>query len=345
MRPKDRASAIGLLPRMEARPRKDGLTTYRYHPVGAKPIKLGTDKMEACRKVLAMNGEGDSRGTVDDLWARYKDSSDWKALAPRTRLDYADYSVELLKRMGKVHASLIRPADVARYLRKERSEAPIRANREMALLSNLMNLAIEAGELEVNPCKQVRRNKERPRTMAPDPADFARFLDWIAKQSPQRQMVGMMAEYAALVGSRRMEFLQLSRPQIDREAGVIRVQRGKQHEGQVKFEVIDISPPLGLLLDRLLALPHAADRLYVFTTRSGNPYADDGFTTMWHRIRAAALKEGVIRTSFTFHDLRAYYTTQHKAQYGNLPDLHASEITTARVYDRTKVAQRKGLKG
>ncbi len=76
MRPKDRASARGLLPRMEARPRKDGETTYRYHPLGGRPVNLGTDKVEACRKVLAMNGEGDASGTVQDLWDRYKLSSD-----------------------------------------------------------------------------------------------------------------------------------------------------------------------------------------------------------------------------------------------------------------------------
>jgi hypothetical protein len=58
-RPRDRSSAAGLLPRMEARPRKDGLTTYRYHPLGAKPINLGTDKGEAIRKVLDMNGRAD----------------------------------------------------------------------------------------------------------------------------------------------------------------------------------------------------------------------------------------------------------------------------------------------
>ena len=34
-RPRDRQSATGLLPRMEARTRKDGLITYRYHPLKA----------------------------------------------------------------------------------------------------------------------------------------------------------------------------------------------------------------------------------------------------------------------------------------------------------------------
>ncbi len=53
-RPRDRQSTTGLLPRMEARTRKDGRITYRFHPLLAdgtrgKPINLGTDKALAIR--------------------------------------------------------------------------------------------------------------------------------------------------------------------------------------------------------------------------------------------------------------------------------------------------------
>lgn len=43
---------------------------------------------------------------------------------------------------------------MAQYLRIERKDTPVRANREVALLSNLINLAIERGEAEANPCRQ-----------------------------------------------------------------------------------------------------------------------------------------------------------------------------------------------
>ncbi len=74
-RPRDRASAAGLLPRMEARPWSDGKTvTYRYHPVAGKPINLGTDRGDAIRKVLELNGGQDESGTVGRLWRQYMDS-------------------------------------------------------------------------------------------------------------------------------------------------------------------------------------------------------------------------------------------------------------------------------
>jgi len=94
---------------------------------------------------------------------------------------------------------------------------------------------------------------------------------------------------------------------------------------------------------RLRELERPDECPYVFTTRDGNPYTDDGFASTWQRAMARALKDKIIPRRFTFHDLRAYYTTQHKAQYGALPELHADSKTTARVYDRSRVSERKGL--
>ena len=77
---------------------------------------------DAIRKVLDLSGESSDHGTITALWREYQESRTWKELAKRT--------------------------------------APVRANREIAVLSNLMELAIRRGMLDVNPCRQIRRNKE-----------------------------------------------------------------------------------------------------------------------------------------------------------------------------------------
>jgi integrase len=83
----------------------------------------------------------------------------------------------------------------------------------------------------------------------------------------------------------------------------------------------------------------------VFPTRDGNAYTARGFKTLWQRCVRDALGQGVLtdQTRFTFHDLRAFYATQHKAERGTLPDLHKNPETTARVYDRNKVVRRSAL--
>ena len=80
---RNRESAKGLLPLMEARPWADGKTvTYRYHPIGAKPIPLGTDRLAAIRKVLDLLGNNKDQGTLKWIWESYTDeetpSPRWK---------------------------------------------------------------------------------------------------------------------------------------------------------------------------------------------------------------------------------------------------------------------------
>lgn len=339
-----KARRDGLLPRMEAIVRKKGIS-YRYHPVGAKPISLGMDKVEAVRKVLDMLGVSGDTGTIGRLWEEFKESDRWKKYSPDTRKDYEQCSLQLLARFKDVRASDIEAPDVARYLRKERKDAPVRANREVALLSNLIGLAIEFGQAKMNPCREVRRNEEQPRTEAPEPKDFQAFSTWLAEQGGQRAVMGMAAEYAALAGNRKVEFLDLTWPQVDRKAGHIRVKRAKQRgkkRGEV-IEQIEITPPLSALLDRLEALRGDKECLYVFVTRYGTHYTRDGFKGFWGKLMVEAIEGKVIERRFTFHDLRAYYATQHKQDRGALPDLHANPATTARVYDRTKIVKRKAL--
>ncbi|MGF6549356.1 tyrosine-type recombinase/integrase [Paraburkholderia youngii] len=337
----------GLLPRMEARPTKSGFT-YRYHPVGGKPINLGSDRVAAIRKVLDLTGAGDDLGTISRLWDQFQETPGWKRYSPYTRADYTQCSLKLLEIFGDMRASDIDATDVARYLRKERADAPVRANREAALLSNLIGLAIERGEAKHNPCREVKRNEEQPRTEAPEPADFAAFAQWLAEQRGQRAMIGMAAEYAASAGNRKVEYLDLTWSQIDETAGHIRIKRAKQRgkkRGEV-IEQIEITPQVAALIARLKiarAAQKNEDCLYVFPNRSGTAYTQAGFKAMWQKLMVEALKRKVIARRFTFHDLRAYYVTQHKAERGALPDLHANPATTARVYDRSRIVRRRAL--
>lgn len=339
-RPKDRASATGLLARMEARPRKDGLVTYRYHPVGKKPITLGTDKTAAMRQVLDMNNESPDKSTIAGLWRLYQETADWARLALNSQTDYKQCSKPLLAVFGGAVADDITPALCARYLRIERAAAPKRANREMALMSNLMNVAVERGDILANPCKQVRRNHEAPREEAPEVETLADFLTWARKMPGQTQVLAAMAEFAALTGNRRIEFLELHWPQVG--ADVIRLVRAKQRNRQV-VEVISISPVLEDLLQRLRVLAADSRLGAVFPNRAGNPYTEQGFKAMWSKLVKKAVDEKAIAKRFTFHDLRAYYVTQFKAERGALPELHGNPGTTARVYDRNKEVKRRSL--
>ncbi len=343
-RPRDRVSAKGLLPRMEAMPRKNGFT-YRYHPVGGKPVNLGHDKQAALQKVLDMNGRNDDRGTINELWRLYHDTAAWKDLAQGTQDDYTQASGPLLKVFGKLAPASIKPAHIARYLRVERIKAAVRANREVALLSNLMNLAIERGELDLNPCKQVRRNKERPRKKAPKAETLETFLKWAWSRKGQAPILAGMAEFASLAGNRGVEFRELTFPQVGEV--VTRLIRAKQRGGETEqiVEEVEMSAMLLDLMDRMRKLAKDSRHGWVFPNAKGNAYTAQAFKLGFARLKKAARAAGALSAelNFTFHDLRAFYVTQFKKKHGELPELHADKATTARVYDSSTVVKRKSL--
>lgn len=350
MKPRDRETAKGLLPNMEARPWADGVTvTYRYHPKGTKPVNLGTDRLDAIRKVLDLIGASSDAGTIGKLWTQYQESTLWRDLGQRTHEDYTEYSVKLLEAFGKMPASKITAPHVAKYLRVFRADAPVRANREIALLGNLIGFAIERGESLTNPCRggQVKRNKERPSDVLPELADiealvrFAAARDAAVKTKIGRSVVVMMAaEFAALTGARQVEFLPLAWPAFDEVE--VRIERAKQRLGVKKVDRIAVSDALAALRARLLAF-QTSPMGAVFPNRRGNVYTADGFATMWQRLMTAAIRAGEVKQRFNFHALRAYYATQHKTDTGALPDMHASPTTTAKIYERSKVGRRKSL--
>ena len=234
-RPRDRSSATGLLPRMEARPWKDSdKVTYRYHPVGGKPINLGTDREKALRAVLDMNGETAHHGSLLWCWEQYQTGRRFKRLAEGTRLDYGYAWKQIEKHMGSLPAASISPPMVARYVHITRADSPRRADLERSLLSMIFKHAIMLGVCERNPTVDVEPHGSTPSEVMPDELAMRRFLAWLDAASGHRKprrAIGHMAEFASLVGARRVEFLDLTWAQVDLDAGVVRMPRAKQRRG------------------------------------------------------------------------------------------------------------------
>lgn len=349
-RRRDRASAEGLLPLMEARPWKDGKTVaYRYHPLGGKPVNLGTDRDAAILAVLQISRRAPDSGTLREMWRLYQRSPDWAALAPGTQTDYTLCWSQLEPRFGAMAPASITALHCRKYLRVERADSPVRANREMALLSNLLNVAIDNGDAEINVCRHVRRNKERPRRMAPEPETLQRFVRWAIGLGGSASVLAGMAEFAARSGNRRVEFRELRWPQVGAEE--IRLMRAKQRAGDAPIvEVIGMSPALHALLERMRAISGHDKTGPVFpAARGGGCYGDRAFKSAWSRLMAQAHDDTIgppVLTRgqhFTFHDVRAFFVTEHKRQRDRLPDMHRDPGTTARVYDRSKEVRRRAL--
>jgi hypothetical protein len=72
-------------------------------PIGSTPIGLGTDKTNAIRAVLDMNGDNSDRNTLNELWRwQYQATTGWVDLAQASRDDYTQCSKEMLRILGKM---------------------------------------------------------------------------------------------------------------------------------------------------------------------------------------------------------------------------------------------------
>ncbi len=324
----------GLLPRMEARRLKDGYS-YRYHPIGQKPIALGRDRVAAIRKVLDMNGRADDSGTFSHLWRLYQESPEWTELAERTRADYLNCWKQLAKYFADMHAGLMTQQRIRQYMRVDRL-GKTRANHEAALVSNLLYVAVDYGYIPANPFVKLKWIKRKKRTTLPNTTEIPVFLDWLRAKGPQAKVRAAMAEFAARSGGRRCEFLEATKFQVS--GNEVRLIRGKQRDREIT-DVIEMS-------DEGIAAIRVVDRTgseYLFPNQRGRPYTDQGFKSMWSKDKKAAKAKGIITQDFTFHDLRAYYASEHKRTLKLLPDIHSNPATTAAVYDRNKEVRRRGM--
>lgn len=331
---------LGLLPRMDARKRAKGGYTYRYLTYDRKYINLGHDRNEAIRKVLEMERRAPTTGTVQELVTTYLESATFAELSKRTQDDYLRHSKEVLRVFGTVQVDDITPQHIARYLRKERKDAPVQANREMAFFSSCFQEGIEQGLADTNPCREVRRNTERPRSRLPTDEEIESFLGIAKRRGAGSELIGFMGQFAALTGRRRAEFLGLRKDAFTDEGIPFTYAKARADE-PTKRGLIEWTPELRHLIREIGGVKRPGKQpaplsVFVFANRRGQAYTESGFKAMWAKIMKDWLDEDKSRERFTFHDLRAYYVT-HMVEGKKDPETHSNPATTRRVYDRRRV--------
>lgn len=333
---------LGLLPRMDAYRLKDGGYSFRFKTYDGQYIPLGRDLLKAKRMVLDLLQGTREPNTITALAAEYFQSSLFKRLAERTQRDYLEHSKEVLRVFGQMTPAAIEPPHIAKYLRVERANAPVRANREVALLSSILQFGIECGHLKANPCRQVRRNPERPRSRKVERRELDAIIAIAKAKGESSELIGLIAEFCALTGQRRGDLLRLRLAQIGPDGIRIRPAKTKHDEVQVDI-LIEWSDRLRQVVEWAKALPRPVRGLYLFCNRHGQPYTDAGFKAMWNRLQVAYAKAGGER--FTFHDLRAFYVTEGKDKGLPVTEAtgHKSEATANRIYDRRKIRKAKPL--
>lgn len=205
------------------------------------------------------------------------------AKAPRTQNDNLR-EIQLLKKVfGHMRPDEILPQDIYAYM--DARKAPIRANREKALLSHVYSYAIRWGMADTNPCKLVKRNPEKP---SDDYIEDAKYQAVYAVMPP---VIQVAMDIALLTGLRQGDILRLKRSDIRPDGLLVRTNKTGR---RLLFAMTD---ELSEVLSRSLSTAVAS--VWIIHTRQGQPYTGSGFRSIWQRhIRKSAVR-------FAFKDIRA----------------------------------------
>ena len=212
--------------------------------------------------------------------------------ARRTQTDNLKELERLRSVFGRMMIESIKPHHVRGYLDKRGEQAKARANREKALLSDIINKAREWGYTDApNPCQGVKGFKESGRDRYVTDAEFRAVWD----QAGQTLRDAM--DMALLTGQRPADVLKIQRADIhDGALWIVQNETGAKR-------AIEVTGELAALVDRINARPRVRLSAWLIQDDGGQPLGTFAMRSRFDKARKAA---GV---SFQFRDLRAKAAT------------------------------------
>ncbi|MFC1830597.1 tyrosine-type recombinase/integrase [Thermodesulfobacteriota bacterium] len=142
--------------------------------------------------------------TMNDLWDIYLKKHAPSKKQSSIKEDTRMWNVYLKEEIGDRKAADIRRRDIVR-LRDDISDTkPVQANRVLALLSTIFNVAIdrEEADIEQNPCHRVKKSKEESRTRVLEDGEIRAI--WKQFEDPEI-LQGKLLKLKLLTGQRNIE--------------------------------------------------------------------------------------------------------------------------------------------
>lgn len=325
---------------------KSWLLRYSITPPGQsfplkRAIKLGEfpgmEPTEACQIALEMRGQI-AKG-IDPLDARDK-AADEPTLDQFFQKEYLPHARTTLRSakdvegrwrlhvspvLGSMRMRDIKPGDVLRLHDSKRTQlCAASANRILALIKRVFNVAIMLERCEKNPCRGVRMHAEqnvRNRTLAGQ--ELKRFVAALADE-PNRVAADFFL-YALATAGRREECLQMTWDEVSLQQEIWTIPASRSKNGKSR------TVPLNELAMQVLRnrLAHRRSQ-YVFPGRDSGPFNNPSkaFKRVLERAGIVDLK---------IHDLRRSAATILINNGGNISQAqkllgHSSSTLTATRY-------------
>jgi integrase len=287
---------------------------------------------EARRLKRAIDGGADPVGeqeenraaaTVADLCARFERDYLPRNRPSTQRVYKQQIRTEIMPTFGKSKVRAVSHADVDGFHHKLSAHAPTHANRTVAVLSRMFNLAVRWGWRTDNPCRGVERNQENKRHRYLTSAELTRLIAALDKLRDQQ--AANVVRLLLLTGARRGELLAARWADFDLVAGVW-TKPGATTKQKTEHRV-PLSDAACRLLRQMREQALIKDE-WLFPARSGGhrPHINEA----WITLRKVA---GI--PDVNLHDLRHTYASALASAGQSLPIIgsllgHTTAQTTLR---------------
>jgi len=280
-------------------------SAYYYVSRENKWVRLSDDRAKAFAKWAEIEGETPREtgsikplaGSMAALIEKYM-----VEVAPKKAKATYQGNVMEAKNLNDVFGNMlvleVRPTHIAKYLDIRGVKAPIRANREISLLSHIFSYAMRWGQIDRNPCLGVAKHPEKGRDRYITDDEYEKV------KAIANELIATVMDFAYITALRKGDILNLRLDQITEEG--IWIKQSKTGSKQLYVWTSGLRE----IVDRAKSLKRPIRGLYLFCTRQGQPYSDTGFKAMWSRVQIKWALQGGNR--FTFHDIRAKALTDAK---------------------------------
>ncbi|MFI7801114.1 phage integrase family protein [Pseudomonas sp. DD1] len=330
-----------LPPRMyqRTRKRKNGTTwtSFYYRDATGKDVPLGKDLDKARLKWAELEAK-DKPGDLTmmkGIFDRYERDVIPKK-GERTQKDNLAELKQLRPMFDGAPIDSITPANIAGY--RDARTAKVRANREIALLSHVFNLAREWGLTErENPCQGIRKNKETPRDY------YANAVVWDAVYGMAEPELKEAMDLAYLTGQRPADVISMRSDDI--EGDYFMVTQGKTN---LKLRILMHTEAgensLGKLVREITERNAHHPSKYLLISKHGKRMTKGMLRLRWDKAREKAQQKAIDQGDpmlaakiggFQFRDIRPKAASEI-VDIGDASLLlgHSKQEITKRVYRR-----------
>lgn len=248
---------------------------------------------------------------LSEIWARYEElhrevehtatwllesyfsSRHFSALRQKTQIDYRSRANTLAntpltngKPFGALPLSKIDRFLLREYL--DKAEHQVSANRQLSVLSAAWSWARERYQVPVNPCAEVRPNKETPRSHYIEHSEFRQAR----KLAPLWLALAMDLSY--ICRARRGEVLALTYDDVASDGLLLRRSKGSSSELTLW------TPSLRKVIEESRDLPASTDHII---RNKGGKISVPAFDSAWRRLMNKVADAG--GGCWPFHDIKA----------------------------------------